>query len=258
MNEKTTATARPDLEVVVPVYNEEHVVEASVRGIHAYLQNCLPYTATITVVDNASTDRTFDVAHWLAYELEGVNVMRLRDKGRGRALRSAWIGSNARVVAYMDVDLSTDLTALQPLVEPLLEGSSDLGVGSRLAPGAKVERSRTREVISRSYNFVVRRVLHSRVTDAQCGFKAARRETIQALLPLVENENWFFDTELIHAAERSHMRIHEVPVEWTEDSDSRVRLFATAIEDLRGIARLRRADRRRAGDPVGVGMEQHA
>jgi glycosyltransferase involved in cell wall biosynthesis len=249
---------QPDLEVVVPVYNEEQVVEASVRGIHAYLKNCLPYSTTITVVDNASTDRTFDVAHWLAYELEDVTVMRLRDKGRGRALRAAWTGSNARVVAYMDVDLSTDLTALEPLVQPLLDGSSDLGLGSRLAPGAKVDRSALREVMSRSYNFLVRRLLHSRVSDAQCGFKAARRETIQALLPQVENENWFFDTELIHAAERSHMRIHEVPVVWTEDSDSRVRLISTAAEDLRGIARLRRNDRRQAGDPVSAPQEQHA
>jgi glycosyltransferase involved in cell wall biosynthesis len=249
---------QPDLEVVVPVYNEEEVVEASVRGIHAYLKNCLPYSTAITVVDNASTDRTFDVAHWLAYELEGVTVMRLRDKGRGRALRAAWTGSNARVVAYMDVDLSTDLTALEPLVQPLLDGSSDLGVGSRLAPGASVERSALREVMSRSYNFLVRRLLHSRVSDAQCGFKAARRETIQAILPQVENENWFFDTELIHAAERSHMRIHEVPVVWTEDSDSRVRLISTAVEDLRGIVRLRRSDRRWAGDPVGAPQEQHA
>jgi glycosyltransferase involved in cell wall biosynthesis len=249
---------RPDLEVVVPVYNEEHVVEASVRGLQAYLTNCLPYESTITVVDNASSDRTFDVAHWLAYELEGVTVMRLREKGRGRALRSAWIGSNARVVAYMDVDLSTDLSALEPLVQPLLEGSSYLGVGTRLAAGAEVERSPLREVMSRSYNFVVRHLLHSRVSDAQCGFKAARRETIQALLPLVENDNWFFDTELIHVAERSHMRIHEVPVTWTEDSDSRVRLISTVAEDLRGIARLRRWDRRQPGDPVSVGLEQHA
>jgi hypothetical protein len=158
----------------------------------------------------------------------------------------------------MDVDLSTDLTALGPLIEPLLDGSSDLGVGSRLAPGSKVERSPLRELVSRSYNVLVRRLLRSRVSDAQCGFKAARRETIQALLPLVENENWFFDTELIHAAERSHMRIHEVPVDWTEDSDSRVRLISTAVEDLRGIARLRRSDRRRAGDPVGLQKEKHA
>jgi glycosyltransferase involved in cell wall biosynthesis len=257
MNEIPIA-APPDIEVVVPVYNEAHVVEANVRGLHAYLRNCLPYTSTITVVDNASTDGTFDIAHSLSYELEGMNVMRLRDKGRGRALRSAWIGSDARVVAYMDVDLSTDLTALEPLIEPLLDGSSDLGVGSRLAPGAVVARSRRRELISRAYNLLVRRLLRSRVSDAQCGFKAARRETIQALLPLVEDESWFFDTELIHVAERLQMRIHEVPVEWTEDSDSRVRLIATAIEDLRGIARLRRNDRNGAGDPVGIGKEQHA
>jgi glycosyltransferase involved in cell wall biosynthesis len=257
MNEIPIA-APPDIEVVVPVYNEAHVLEANVRGLHAYLKNCLPYSAVITIVDNASTDGTFDVAHWLCYELDGVSVMRLREKGRGRALRSAWVASGARVVAYMDVDLSTDLTALEPLVEPLLGGASDVGVGSRLVPGARVRRSRRREVISRSYNFLVRHLLHSRVHDAQCGFKAGRRETIQALLPLVENENWFFDTELIHVAERSQMRIHEVPVEWTEDSDSRVRVLATAMEDLRGIGRLRRTDRNGASEAVGRAKEQHA
>lgn len=251
-------TAPPDVEVVVPVYNEEHVLEASVRRLHAYLGNGFPYTATITVVDNASSDATFDVAHSLAQELDGVQVMRLRAKGRGRALRSAWIGSDARVVAYMDVDLSTDLSALEPLVEPLLDGRSDLSVGSRLAAGSKVERSLLREVISRGYNVLVRTLLRSRVSDAQCGFKAGRREAVQALLPIVQDENWFFDTELIHAAERSDMRIHEVPVDWTEDSDSRVHLVATAIEDLRGIARLRRLDRRQAGDPIDIRKEQHA
>ena len=201
------------------------------------------------MVDNASSDATFQIAHRLAYELDGVNVMRLRAKGRGRALRAAWTGSDARVVAYMDVDLSTDLSALQPLVEPLLDGRSDLAVGSRLAQGSDASRrSLLRELISRTYNLIVRAVLRSRISDAQCGFKAGRREAVQALLPLVEDEDWFFDTELIHHAERAGLRIHEVPVDWTEDPDSRVHLISTAIEDLRGIARLRRNERRRAGD----------
>ena len=232
----------------MPVYNEEHVVADNVRRLHAYLSNGFPYSAVVTVVDNASSDATFEIAHRLAYELDGVNVMRLRAKGRGRALRAAWTGSDARVVAYMDVDLSTDLSALQPLVEPLLDGRSDLAVGSRLARGARVRRSLLRELISRTYNLIVRAGLRSRISDAQCGFKAGRREAVQALLPLVEDEDWFFDTELIHHAERSGLRIHEVPVDWTEDPDSRVHLISTAIEDLRGIARLRRNERRRAGD----------
>jgi glycosyltransferase involved in cell wall biosynthesis len=250
--------APPDVEVVVPVYNEEHVVAHNVRRIRDYLSNGFPYSAVVTIVDNASSDGTFDVAHRLVYELDGVNVMRLRAKGRGRALRAAWTGSDARVVAYMDVDLSTDLSALEPLVEPLLDGRSDLAVGSRLASGAHVRRSLLRELISRTYNLIVRAALHTRISDAQCGFKAGRRETVQALLPLVEDENWFFDTELIHAAERSNLRIHELPVDWTEDPDSRVNLVTTAIEDLRGIARLRRDERRRAGDAVELPKGEHA
>jgi glycosyltransferase involved in cell wall biosynthesis len=254
----SAGTGRPDLEVVIPVYNEEHVLDASVRRVHGYLANGFPYSATITIVDNASSDATFEVACRLAFELHGVNAMRLRAKGRGRALRAAWTGGSARVLAYMDVDLSTDLSALEPLVEPLLDGRSDLAVGSRLADGAQVKRSFTREVISRAYNLTVRLLLRTRVSDAQCGFKAGRREAIQALLPLVQDQNWFFDTELVHAAERHGLRIHEVPVEWTEDPDSRVKLISTAVEDLRGIARLRRNERLPAGDPVDVPKERHA
>ncbi len=260
MNENTLPPrgAPPDVEVVVPVYNEEHVVADNVCRLHAYLSNAFPYSAVVTVIDNASSDATFEIAHRLAYELDGVNVMRLRAKGRGRALRAAWTGSDARVVAYMDVDLSTDLSALQPLVEPLLEGRSDLAVGSRLARGARVRRSLLRELISRTYNLIVRAGLRSRISDAQCGFKAGRREAVQALLPLVEDQDWFFDTELIHHAERAGLRIHEVPVDWTEDPDSRVHLISTAIEDLRGIARLRRSERRRAGDAVELPKGEHA
>jgi hypothetical protein len=140
----------------------------------------------------------------------------------------------------MDVDLSTDLNALLPLVAPLLSRHSDLAVGSRFAHGARVERCLKRELISRTYNLILRLSLGTRVSDAQCGFKAGRREAIQALLPAVANDQWFFDSELLHLAELEHLRIHEVPVDWTEDPDSRVNLVATALEDLRGIARLRR------------------
>ena len=253
-----TEIASPDVEIVVPVHNEERALADSIRRLHAHLEDGFPYTASITIVDNASSDATFHLAHRLAYELGDVAVMRLRAKGRGRALRSGWIGSDARVVAYMDVDLSTDLSALEPLVRPLLEGRADLAIGTRLAPGSQVERSLVRELVSRAYNRLLRLLLHTRASDAQCGFKAVRREVAQSLLPLVEDESWFFDTELIHLAEREGLRIHEVPVRWTEDPDSRVNLVATAIEDLRGVARLRRRDRQEAGDQVGAAAERHA
>ena len=239
-----------NVEVVVPVHNEEHVLEASVRRLYSHLTHEFPFSARITIADSASTDATLEIACTLADELPGVHVIHLEEKGRGRALRAAGLQSGADVLAYMDVDLSTDLGALLPLVAPLLSGHSDLAVGSRLINGARVERSFKRELISRAYNFLLRLCLGTRVSDAQCGFKAGRREAIQALLPAVENEHWFFDSELLHLAEQGGLRIHEVPVDWTEDPDSRVHLVATAIEDLRGIARLWRRGPAALSDPA--------
>jgi glycosyltransferase involved in cell wall biosynthesis len=244
-----------NVEVVIPVHNEEHVIEASVRRLYAHLTREFPFSSRITIADSASTDGTLELARTLAAELPGIRVIHLEEQGRGRALRAAWCSSPADVLSYMDVDLSTDLNALLPLVAPLLSGHSDIAVGSRLANGARVERSLKRELISRAYNLLLRLSLGSRVTDAQCGFKAGRRDAIQALLPAVENECWFFDSELLHLAEQTGLRIHEVPVDWTEDPDSRVHLIATAIEDLRGIARLRRAGRAWAGDPAPQQLE---
>jgi putative flippase GtrA len=162
----------------------------------------------------------------------------LRRKGRGRALRSAWTASDARVVAYMDVDLSTDLRALLPLVAPLLSGHSDLAIGSRLAHGARVVRGPKRELISRAYNRILHTVLRARFSDAQCGFKAVRRDALDGLLGDVRDEGWFFDTELLVLAQRRGLRIHEVPVDWVDDPDSRVDIVPTALTDLRGVARL--------------------
>jgi glycosyltransferase involved in cell wall biosynthesis len=234
------------VEIVIPVYNEQAILERSVRRLHAYLAARFPFPFRITIVDNASADATPAVARRLAATLETVTVLRLEQKGRGRALRSAWRRSDADVLCYMDVDLSTDLRGLLPLVAPLISGHSDLAVGSRLATGAQVVRSLRREVLSRGYNRLLRTILRSRVSDAQCGFKAGRREAIRALLTEVQDDNWFFDTELLHVAQRHGMRIHEVPVDWVEDPDSRVHIASTVLEDLRGIVRLRFSGPRRA------------
>ena len=232
-----------NLEIVIPVYNEQHVLESSVRTLHAYLECQLPFTYEITIADNASTDGTLELAHRLAAEIPHVGVLHLERKGRGRALRASWEASDAEVLAYMDVDLSTDLAALAELVEPLLAGRGDIAIGSRLAAGAVVTRSLRREAISRAYSLLLRGLLGVGFSDAQCGFKAGRREVLQALLPGVKDESWFFDTELLHLAQRNKLAIHEVPVHWVEDPDSRVRILATAREDLKGVLRLR-AERR--------------
>ncbi|WTZ06348.1 glycosyltransferase family 2 protein [Micromonospora sp. NBC_01392] len=229
------------LDVVVPVYNEEVDLGPCVRRLHAYLTAQFPYPFRITVADNASSDGTLAVAEALAAELPEVGVLHLAEKGRGRALRAAWSVSPAPVLAYLDVDLSTDLAALLPLVAPLLSGHSDLAIGTRLARTSRVVRGAKREVISRGYNLLLRGTLAVRFSDAQCGFKAIRADVAAELLPLVQDTGWFFDTELLVLAQRAGLRIHEVPVDWVDDPDSRVDIVATALADLRGIGRLVRA-----------------
>jgi glycosyltransferase involved in cell wall biosynthesis len=228
----------PQVDIVVPVRNEEHDLAPSIRLLVGYLRSGFPFTARVTIADNGSTDRTWVIAGQLARDLPEVRAVRLEQPGRGRALRAIWSQSDAEVLAYMDVDLSTDLNALLPLVAPLLSGHSDLAIGTRLARGSRVVRGPKRELISRSYNALLHACLGARFSDAQCGFKAIRRERARALLPLTRDNGWFFDTELLVLAERAGLRIHEVPVDWIDDLDSRVDIVATALADLRGMARL--------------------
>jgi putative flippase GtrA len=241
-NAATLARQRgvPVLDVVVPVYNEEGDLANSVHRLHRYLEDNFPFTARITIADNASTDETPRIAAQLADELTDVRMVRLEQKGRGRALQAVWSTSDAPVLAYMDVDLSTDLAALAPLVAPLVSGHSDLAIGSRLARGSRVVRGAKREVISRCYNFLLKSTLAAHFSDAQCGFKAIRADVAAQLLPHVADTGWFFDTELLVLAQRSGLRIHEVPVDWVDDADSRVDIIATATADLKGIARMLR------------------
>src|ERR1017187_5665204 len=234
----TGARTGPQVDIVVPVRDEERDLGPSVRRIEAYLRTRFPFSARITIADNGSSDGTRAVGLALAGELDAVRAVRLEQPGRGRALRSIWLANEADVLAYMDVDLSTDLNALLPLVAPLLSGHSDLAIGTRLARGARVIRGPRREVISRCYNVLLHATLGTRFSDAQCGFKAIRADKAKVLLPLTRDTAWFFDTELLVLAERAGLRIHEVPVDWVDDADSRVDILATAVADLRGIARM--------------------
>jgi len=232
------AATTPAIEIVLPVLNEERVIERSVRRLHEFLRQEFPVPARITIVDNASTDLTPYIAARIATELEEVGYLRLERKGRGLALREAWSVTDAPVACYMDIDLSTDLKALFPLVAPLLSGHSDMAIGTRLARSANVSRGTKREFISRSYNRILKTMLRARFTDAQCGFKAIRTDVIGPLLPEVRDDGWFFDTELLMLAQRRGLRIHEVPVDWIDDPDSRVDILSTAWIDLKGVARL--------------------
>jgi putative flippase GtrA len=235
-----STNAEPVLDLVIPVYNEQADLEPGVRRLHAHLAATFPYPFRITIADNASTDGTLGIARALGREFAEVTTLHLAEKGRGRALRAAWSASPAAVLAYLDVDLSTDLAALLPLVAPLISGHSDLAIGTRLGRGSRVVRGTKREIISRGYNLLLRGALNVHFSDAQCGFKAIRAEVAERLLPLVKDDGWFFDTELLVLAQQAGLRIHEVPVDWVDDPDSRVDITATVMADLKGIARLGR------------------
>lgn len=227
------------VDVVIPAHNEAEILERSIRTLRDALVETLGPTGwVITVALSGSTDDSLAVARSAARELGGIRVLEVREAGRGRALRAAWLSSEAEVVAYVDADLSTDLRALGPLLSPLLTGHSDIAIGTRLARGSRVIRGVKREAISRGYNALLHLSFGTGFSDAQCGFKAARREVAAELLRWVEDEEWFFDSELLVLAERCGMRIAEVPVDWVDDPASSVRLWRTATADLRGIARV--------------------
>jgi glycosyltransferase involved in cell wall biosynthesis len=243
MNASPSVPDVPLVEIVIPVKNEQGELVSHVTRLVEYLADGFPCAWQVTIADNGSTDGTWSLAQELVLARPGqVRAVHLDRPGRGRAVHTFWSASDAEVVAYMDVDLSTDLKALRPLVAPLLAGHADVAVGTRLAPGAHVVRGPLRGFLSRAYNLLVRATLGAGFSDAQCGFKALRSDAARALLPLVEDRSWFFDTELLVLAERCGLRIREVPVDWTDSPnslDSRVRIVSATVANLRGLWRLR-------------------
>ncbi len=227
------------VDVVIPVLNEAHVLEESVATVREFLRENLPYRWQIVIVDNGSTDGTFDVAQNLAHKFEDVKFVHLEERGRGRALREAWMSSEADVVLYTDVDLSTDLAFLPKLVKALAGDGYDMATGSRLAKDSVTKRSFKREITSRVYNRFVKWILFTKFSDAQCGFKAVTREVVDKIVPQVKDQGWFFDTELLVLGEKQGYKIKEIPVVWTEDDDSRVKIIPTAMKNMAGVFRLR-------------------
>ncbi len=231
------------VDLVLPVYNEAHVLEHSVHRLAAAMADQHDFPWRIVVVDNGSIDDTRAVGRRLAEKLQYVAMLHLDAKGRGRALRNTWTETDAKFSIYMDVDLSTGLQSV-PQTVALLQKGADLVTGSRLHPQSTTTRCLKREVLSRGYNRLIRWVLRTRTfDDAQCGFKGVRIDAVRKLLPLVENQEWFFDTELLVLAEYAGLSIHSIPITWEEDRDTRVNIPATIWQDLRGLARLRRTAR---------------
>jgi glycosyltransferase involved in cell wall biosynthesis len=252
----TTEGARPTVDVVIPCYNEVGVLRESIVQTLACFDEHPEYDWRITIADNGSTDGTGALANEIAATDPRVHALLLTEKGRGLALREAWLASKAEIVTYMDVDLSTDLVHLPQLAGMVAHGGCDISVGTRLARGAKTRRSLKREVTSRGYVALIRLTFpRMRLTDAQCGFKALSRRAVQALVPDIENRMWFFDTELLVLAHKRGFKVCELPVRWVEDPDTKVKIVSTALEDIRGLWRMRFGRAKRAGSRAAATPE---
>ncbi|MPZ48529.1 MAG: glycosyltransferase [Dehalococcoidia bacterium] len=230
------------VDVVLPVFNEEQVLERSVRTLHLFLTDNLHHDWRIVIADNGSRDRTPEIARSLSTELEEVEAWHIPEAGRGRALTRAWLDSNADVLAYMDIDLSTDLEAFPRLVSAVADQGNDIAAGTRLGPGTETRRSLKREVLSRGFVLIINLMFGARMRDTQCGFKAINRAAAQKLLPLVKDTGWFWDTELLLLGAKSGWRVTFVPVRWVEDTDSRVKVVSTILKDMKGMIRMRGFD----------------
>lgn len=235
----TSASPVPRVDVVIPVYNEEEALPGSIATLYAFLTEHCPYDWRIVIADNASTDSTWAQAQALAARYPRVVPFHLDQKGRGRALRQAWTASDADVVSYMDVDLSTGLDAFMPMIDAILKDGYEIAVGSRLLPQSRVTRGLKRELISRCYNLLIKLMFWHHFSDAQCGFKAVSRRVVRELLPLIQDQAWFFDSELLLLAERKGYPIKDIPVTWVDDPGSTVNIVDTAWKDFKGLVRVR-------------------
>ena len=228
------------IDIVLPVLNEAHIIEASISKLHKYLTDNLPYRWQIIIADNGSSDGTYQIAQQLTKRWSRVKLVHLNERGRGLALKTVWQKSKADILAYMDIDLSTNLDSFMPMISPLITGEAGLATGSRLMKESRTTRGFKREIISRCYNRIIRTTMKTKFVDAQCGFKAIRRDVAQKLLPHIQDKAWFFDAELLVKAEYEGYKIHEEPVKWIEDTDSRVHIVKTATDDIKGLSRVRK------------------
>src|SRR3954467_7785344 len=226
--------------VVLAVLNEEKVLERSVRALHSYLDDNLAHEWRILIADNGSTDGTFEIGTRLSKELSNLECRHIPEAGRGRALSLAWLASDADVLSYMDIDLSTDLGAFPRLVSLVADQGYDVAAGTRLGKDADTKRSPKREVLSRGYVLLISLLFRAHLRDTQCGFKAISRECAQKLLPFVQDTGWFWDTELLLLAAKGGWRVTFLPVRWVEDTDSRVKVFSTVWRDVKGLIRMKR------------------
>ncbi len=228
--------------ITIPVYNEEESLSQKIQELIAFLNKTkFPHKYEIIIADNASTDNTGKIAKKLVKKYPLVKYIRIDKKGRGLALKTVWTKTNADVLSYMDVDLSTDLKHFKPLIDSIVVSKNNLAIGNRLGKNSKViGRSFLRELLSRGYNLILRLIFFSPINDSQCGFKAIDRKSFLKLVKEIEDNNWFLDTEMILLALHRGMKVSQIDVKWIDDPGSQVKIVKTVSEDLHGVARVKR------------------
>ena len=231
---------KPKLLLMLPIYNEEEQLESSMRTVFDYAtKNLSEYDWRVHVGDNASKDKSKEIYTKLHNENPTRFTFRTLDKkGRGLNLRDSWLKEEYDIAIYMDVDLSSDINAVKNMVDQIRDRKADLSVGSRLLPASKViGRKLLREITSRGYVFIIKTLASTKISDFQCGFKAISKELALKIVPEVEDNTWYFDTELILLTEKSGYKVYECPVRWTDDPGSTVKVWKTATDDLKGLYR---------------------
>lgn len=233
------------INLAIPIYNEELILAENTKKILDYLSdhNNLGFDWQIILADNASTDQTPIIGKKLAQQFpDKIKYLRLEQKGKGLAVKTAWQLFPANYYLFMDADLSTDLEALPRLLDELKNGV-DVAIGSRYLPGSKINRSLLRTFISKTLRLIINTWLKLPLTDLPCGFKGVSRKIVDVLLPQVKNNEWFFDTELLYLAYQQKYNIKEIPVNWQETHNqkrkSRVGIFQVSWNYLKEIYKLK-------------------
>ncbi|WP_054112469.1 glycosyltransferase [Marinagarivorans algicola] len=232
-----------NIEITIPVLNEEETLLAQIETIIQYLSvnDVAPgYSLSLVIADNGSTDGTQDIAVDLAKKYTCVKYIRLEERGVGRALKASWTQSCADIVGYMDLDLATDLKHLK-VAFASFDNGSELVTGSRLARGAKViGRTPLRSFTSRVFNLIVQTWFGSSFSDGMCGFKFLKRNILASLMAGgAKSDGWFFATELLVVADALKLSIKDLPVEWTDDPNSKVKITKLTVEYLKAMKRLK-------------------
>ena len=233
------------VEICLPIYNEEKILEKNVNTLINYcLEKNFGFDWKIVIVINGSKDGSLKISQSLKEKFPAlIDYVNFEDPGRGQALKKYWGKSEADIVTYMDIDLAVSLNHLDDLIWQIIEDQTDLTIGSRLLPESKIKRSFIRELSSQTYNFLSRVILGHNFSDMQCGFKAIRKKSLEKIIEHLQEQKWFFDTELILFAKQNGLRIKELPVDWSEnrydERKSKVNLLKDSLKFFYNLIRLK-------------------